>query len=78
MKNGLMNRIKDVLAGLTGKNRFEKMDFVLLKTTPMLAAVDGKYSEIERDCILALEKKVKAARARALAERYPQGAKFDK
>ena len=168
MKNGLMNRIKDVFAGLTGKNRFEKLDFVLLKTALMLAAADGEvaadeverfkelaancrgysgesfetlweaalrsagylllqshflghdelvpafvkeaekdfvgeviletaeerirafdfldrmamadgeYSEIERDCIVALVKKVKAAREKALAERYPQGAKFDK
>ena len=168
MKNGLMELIKDVFAGLTGKNRFERQDFVLLKTTLMLAAVDGEvtadeisrfkelaakcrgysgetfetlwdaalrsagylllqshflehgelvaafvketekdfvgevvletsagrirafdfldrmakadgeYSEIERDCIAALVKKVKEAREKALAERYPQGAKFDK
>ena len=168
MKNGLMNRIKDVFAGLTGKNRFEKLDFVLLKTSLMLAAADGEvaadeivrfkdlaakcrgysgesfemlwdvalrsagylliqshflghnelvaafvkeaekdfvgevvletaeerirafdfldrmamadgdYSEIERDCIVALVKKVRAAREKALAERYPQGAKFDR
>ena len=168
MRNGLMNRIKDVLAGLTGKNRFERLDFVLLKTTLMLAAVDGEvaadevvrfkdlaakcrgysgesfetlweaalrsagylllqsrflghdelvaafvkeaekdfvgeviletaeerirafdfldrmamadgeYSEIERDCIVALVKKVKVVREKALAERYPQGAKFDR
>ena len=168
MGNGLMNRIKDLFAGLTGKNKFERLDFVLLKTTLMLAAVDGEvaedeverfkdlaakcrgysgesfetlweaalrsagylllqsrflghdelvaafvkeaekdfvgeviletaeerirafdfldrmamadgeYSEIERDCIVALVKKVKAAREKALAERYPQGAKFDR
>ena len=168
MKNGFVNRIKDVLAELTGKNRFERLDFVLLKTTLMLAAADGEvaadevvrfkelaakcrgysgetfetlwdaalrsagylllqshflghdelvaafvkesekdfvgeviletaeerirafdfldrmamadgeYSEIERDCIVALVKKVKAAREKALAERYPQGAKFDR
>ena len=168
MKNGLMNRIKDIFAGLTGKNRFERLDFVLLKTTLMLAAADGEvaadevarfkelaakcrgysgetfealwdaalrsagylllqshflghdelvaafvkeaekdfvgeviletaeerirafdfldrmamadgeYSEIERDCIIALVKKVKAAREKALAERYPQGAKFER
>ena len=168
MKNGLMNRIKDLFAGLTGKNRFERLDFVLLKTALMLAAADGvvaadeivrfkelaakcrgysgesfealwdaalrsagylllqshllghdelvaafvkeaakdfvgeviletaeerirafdfldrmamadgEYSEIERDCIVALVKKVTAAREKALAERYPQGAKFDR
>ena len=168
MKNGLMNRIKDIFAELTGKNRFERLDFVLLKTALMLAAADGEvaadevvrfkelaakcrgysgetfealwdaalrsagylllqshflghdelvaafvkeaekdfvgkvvletaeerirafdfldrmamadgdYSEIERDCIIALVKKVKAAREKALAERYPQGAKFER
>ena len=167
MKNTLVERLKDIFAELTGKNRFEKLDFVILKTTLMLAAVDGEvaadeivrfkelaakcrgfsgetfetlwdaalrsagylliqshflghdelvaafvkeaekdfvgevvletaeerirafdfldrmamadgeYSEIERDCIGALVKKVKAAREKALAERYPQGAKFD-
>ena len=55
MGNALMGRLKDIFAGLTGKNRFEKLDFVLLKTALMLAA----------------------AREKALAERYPQGAKFD-
>ena len=164
----MMNRIKDVFAELTGKDRFERLDFVLLKTTLMLAAVDGEvaagevvrfrelaakcrgysgetfetlwdaalrsagylllqshflgydelvaafvkeseedfvgeviletaeerirafdfldrmamadrdYSEVERDCIVALVKKVKALREKALAERYPQGAKFDR
>ena len=168
MRDGLMNRIKDLFAGLTGKNRFERLDFVLLKTALMLAAADGEvaadeivrfkdlaakcrgysgesfealwdaalrcagylllqshflghdelvaafvkeaekdfvgeviletaeerirafdfldrmamadgeYSEIERDCIVALVKKVKTEREKALAERYPQGAKFDK
>ena len=168
MKNGLIGRLKNIFAELTGKNRFERLDFVLLKTALMLAAVDGEvaedeverfkdlaakcrgysgesfetlwdvalrsagylllqshflghdelvaafvkeaekdfvgevvletaeerirafdfldrmamadgeYSEIERDCIVALVKKVKAAREKALAERYPQGAKFDK
>ena len=160
--------MKGVFAELTGKNRFERLDFVLLKTALMLAAVDGEvaaeeivrfkelaakcrgysgesfealwdaalrsagylllqshflghgdlvaafvkesekdfvgevvletaeerirafdfldrmamadgdYSEIERDCIIALVKEVKAAREKALAERYPQGAKFDR
>ena len=168
MGNTLIERMKGLFAELTGKNRFEKMDFVLLKTTLMLAAADGEvaadevvrfkelaarcrgysgetfetlwdaalrsagylllqshflghdelvaafvkeaekdfvgeviletaeerirafdfldrmamadgeYSEIERDCIVALVKKVKAVREKALAERYPQGAKFDR
>ena len=164
----MIERMKGVFAELTGKNRFERLDFVLLRTTLMLAAVDGEvaadeiarfkelaakcrgysgesfetlwdaalrsagylliqshflghdelvaafvkesekdfvgevvletaeerirafdfldrmamadgdYSEIERDCIIALVKKVKAAREKALAERYPQGAKFER
>ena len=168
MGSTLIERMKGVFAELTGKNRFEQLDFVLLKTTLMLAAVDGEvaadeiarfkelaakcrgysgesfemlwdealrsagylllqshflghdelvaafvkeaekdfvgkvvletaeerirafdfldrmamadgdYSEIERDCIIALVKKVKAAREKALAERYPQGAKFER
>ena len=168
MKNGLIDRLKDVFAELTGKNKFGKSDFVLLKTMMMLAAmdgeiaddevgrfkelaakcrgysgeafealwdaalrsagylllqsrflghdelvatfvaeaekdfvgevvqetaaerirafdlldrmamVDGDYSEIERDAIVALVKKVRAVREKMLAERYPQGAKFDK
>ena len=168
MKTTLINRMKDLFAELTGKNKFGKPDFVLLKTMMMLAAMDGEiagdevgrfrelaakcrgyngesfetlwdaalrsagylllqsrfldheglvaafvaeaekdfvgeivlltaeerirafdfldriamadgdYSEIERDCIVALVKKVKAAREKALAERYPQGAKFDR
>ena len=168
MKNGLIERMKGVFAELMGKNRFERLDFVVLKTALMLAAADGEvaaveiarfkdlaakcrgysgesfetlwdaalrsagylllqshflghdelvaafvkeaekdfvgeviletaeerirafdfldrmamadgeYSEIERDCIVALVKKVKTAREKALAERYPQGAKFDR
>ena len=43
-----------------------------------MAAADGDYSEIERAAITALSAKVKAVREKMLAERYPQGAKFDK
>ena len=168
MKSGLIGRLKDLFDELTGKNRFEKPDFVLLKTMMMLAAMDGEiaddevdrfkelaakcrgyngesfealwdaalrsagylllqsrfldheglvavfvaeaekdfvgevvqgtaaerirafdlldrmamadgeYSEVERDSIVALVKKVRAVREKMLAERYPQGAKFDK
>ena len=39
---------------------------------------DGDYSEIERDAIAALVEEVRAVREKALAERYPQGAKFDR
>ena len=167
MKSGLIGRLKDLFAELTGKNRFEKPDVVILKTMMMLSAmdgeiaddevdrfkelaakcrgytgesfealwdaairsagylllqsrfldhedlvaafvaeaekdfvgevvqgtaaerirafdhldrmamVDGDYSEIERDSIVALVKKVRAVREKMLAARYPQGAKFD-
>ena len=160
--------MKKVFADLTGKNRFDRMDFVLLKTMMMLAAVDGEiaadeigrfkelaekcrgyngesfetlwdaavrsagylllqsrlldeeglvaafvaeaekdfvgevvletaaerarafeclermakadgdYSEVERASISALSAKVKSVREKQLAERYPQGSKFDK
>ena len=167
MKTTLISRLKDLFDELTGKNRFGKPDFVLLKTMMMLAAMDGEiaddevdrfrelaakcrgyngesfetlwdaairsagylllqsrfldqeglvaafvaeaerdfigevvietaaertrafeclermaaadgdYSEIERAAIAALSAKVKAVREKMLAERYPQGAKFD-
>ena len=47
MKNGLMRRLKDVFAELTGKNRFDRVDFVILKTMLMLAAVDGEIGDGE-------------------------------
>ena len=167
MKSSLIDRMKDIFAELTGKNRFGKPDFVLLKTMMMLAAMDGEiaddevdrfrelaakcrgyngesfetlwdaavrsagylllqsrflgqeglvaafvaeaekdfvgevvlessaerarafeclermakadgdYSEVEHAAITALLAKVKAVREKMLAERYPQGAKFD-
>ena len=43
-----------------------------------MAMADGDYSEIERAAIAALVKKVKAARAKLLDERYPHAAKFDR
>ena len=47
MKSSLIGRLKDVFAELTGKNRFDKLDFVLLKTALMLAAVDGEVGADE-------------------------------
>ena len=41
-----------------------------------MAMADGDYSEIERDCIVALAQKVKAAHDQAVAERYSRGAGF--
>ena len=40
--NGIFDRMKGLFADLTGKNKFGKEDFVLLKTALMLAAVDGE------------------------------------
>ena len=167
-KIGLFEKMKDVFAELTGKNKFDRLDFAILKTLLMLAAVDGEvgddevgrfkelaakcrgyngesfdtlwdtavrsagylllqshfldreqlvaafvreaetdlvkeialevsterdrafslmermamsdgdYSEVERACIAALSQRVEAAREKALAERYPRAAKFDK
>lgn len=167
-KIGLLDKMKDVFAELTGKNKFDRLDFAILKTLLMLAAVDGEvgddevgrfkelatkcrgyngesfdtlwdtavrsagylllqshfldqeqlvaafvreaetdlvkeialevsterdrafslmermamsdgdYSEVERACIAALSQRVEAAREKALAERYPRAAKFDK
>ena len=45
--NGILDRMKGLFAGLTGKNRFGKEDFVLLKTALMLAAVDGEVGADE-------------------------------
>ena len=47
MKSSLINRLKDVFAELTGKNRFDRVDFVILKTMLMLAAVDGEVGDDE-------------------------------
>ena len=47
MKNSLIDRIRDAFAELTGKNKFDRMDFTLLKTMLMLAAVDGEVAEDE-------------------------------
>lgn len=167
-KKGLIGKLKDMFDDLTGRNRFDRLDFVLLKTTLMLAAVDGEvaadevgrfkelaaksrgnsgesfetlwdaalrsagylllqshflmpdelaaafvkeaekdfvgevvletsaertrafeylermaradgvYSGIERACIASLVKRVKEEREKALAERYPRAAKFDR
>lgn len=46
-KHGIFDRMKSFFADLTGKNRFGKEDFVLLKTALMLAAVDGEIAADE-------------------------------
>ena len=47
MKMALIDRLKDLFAELTGKNRFDRVDFVILKTMLMLAAVDGEVGDDE-------------------------------
>ena len=49
-KSGIFDRMKELFADLTGKNRLGRENFVLLKTTMMLAAVDGEVGtdEVER------------------------------
>ena len=49
MKTTLVNKLKDIFAELTGKNRFGRPDFVLLKTMMMLAAMDGEIADDEVD-----------------------------
>ena len=41
-----------------------------------MAMADGDYSAVERACIAALAKKVKAARNQAIAERFSRAAAF--
>ena len=53
MKTTLIGRLKDVFDELTGKNRFGKPDFVLLKTMMMLAAMDGEIADDEVRCLTA-------------------------
>ena len=43
----MFGRLKGLFAELTGKGGFDRMDFVLLKTTLMLAALDGEVAEDE-------------------------------
>ena len=57
----------------TATERIRAFDFL-----DRIAMADGDYSEIERDAIVALVKRVRTVREKMLAERYPQGAKFDK
>ena len=47
MKRSLIGRLKNVFAELMGKNRFDRVDFVILKTMLMLSAVDGEVSDDE-------------------------------
>ena len=46
-KSGIFDRMKGLFADWTGRNKFDKEDFVLLKTALMLAAVDGEVGADE-------------------------------
>ena len=60
MKTALFDRLKDLFAELTGKNKFGKPDFVLLKTMMMLAAMDGEIADDEVDRFRELAAKCRA------------------
>ena len=47
MKARLIDRMKGLFAELTGKNGFDRVDFVILKTMLMLAAMDGAIGDDE-------------------------------
>jgi len=47
MKQGVFSKLKDLFDDLTGKNKFGKLDFGILKTMMMLAAVDGDVAADE-------------------------------
>ena len=40
-KVSIIDRMRSIIDELTGRNRFDRVDFVILKTMLMLAAVDG-------------------------------------
>ena len=61
--NGLVGRLRDMLDGLSGRNRINKFDFGILQTMMMVAASDGDFSDVERECISALAERVRKARA---------------
>lgn len=46
-KTGFLERMKGVFAEMTGKNKFDKLDFGILKTMLMLTAVDGDIAKDE-------------------------------
>ena len=47
MKKSVIDRLRGLFVELMGKNRFDKVDFVILKTMLMLAAVDGEIGDEE-------------------------------
>jgi len=47
MKNAVFDRLRNIVAGLTGRNGFGKLDFGILKTMLMMAAVDGDVAADE-------------------------------
>jgi len=47
MKSGVFSRVKDIFDDLTGRNKFGRFDFGILKAMMMLAAVDGDVTADE-------------------------------
>ena len=45
--NGLVGRLRDMLDGLSGRNRINKFDFGILQTMMMVAALDGEVTAKE-------------------------------
>jgi len=45
--NGLVGRMRDMLDGLSGRNRINKFDFGILQTMMMVAALDGEVTAKE-------------------------------
>jgi len=44
---GIIGKLRDFLDGVTGRNRFDRLDFAVLKSLMALAAVDGEVSRDE-------------------------------
>ena len=71
---GIFDRMKVLLADMTGRKRFGKEDFVILKTALMLAAVDGevgadevvRFEELAANCRGYNDKSFGALRDQAL------------
>lgn len=57
MKQNVFSKLKAVFDDLTGKNKFDKVDFAILKTMMMLAAVDGDVSPEEIENFKAMAAK---------------------
>ncbi len=71
-KNGIFDWMKGFFADLTGKNKFGKEDFVLLKTALMLAAVDGEIATDEVSRFKELAEKCRGYNGESFAVLWDQ------